>query len=246
MAREHAIQHVQGNYVAFCDSDDWVDEDWLISMYATLKTHDADIVSYRAKIPGRNIIFNPDEHLSWDRDTAIQEFLIHKRLNGVLWTNLFKAELFAGIHFNPHLTCYEDGDVMWRILQKVSKVVKVNDAKYNWVVSGSSLSNGSTNEKQLSSALIFLDNVMADAQNMGQRHKQQAEKFYKGWAYSGIKKMFRGNLQCPDIESKMLKILRHKPIHSLRTQTTFLDKLFLSILMIMPSLARMLFRKYLS
>ncbi len=245
-AREHGMQHVKGDYVAFCDSDDWVDEDWLISMYIALKKHNADIVSFGAKIPGRNIISNPDEHLSWDRQAAIREFLIHKKLNGALWTNLFRADLFDGIHFNSKLTCFEDDDVMWSILQKCNKVVKVNDAKYNWIISGTSLSNGPFNEDRLKSSYLLWNRIIADTKGMGEEYNELAWRMQKRWLYAGIKQMFRCGLRSIEIEALVLNVLRHHPIHTLKVQEHLRDKIFLFFVMVMPSLTRVVVRKFLN
>ena len=71
VAREHALSHVKGNYVAFCDSDDWVDEDWLISMYRVLKEQNADIVTFKAKINGVSATYNPKETLVLNSNTSL-------------------------------------------------------------------------------------------------------------------------------------------------------------------------------
>lgn len=243
VARENGLQHVAGDYIAFCDSDDWVDEDWLISMYSVLKSYDADIVSYRARIAGRQINYNPEELFVWDRKAAIKEFLIHKRLNGTLWTNLFKVDLFEGIHFNPNLTCFEDGDVMWRMLNRVNKVVKVNDAKYHWNVSDTSLSNGKMNESRLKSGLLFLKKVMTDVENMATNEFQEiAESLCKKWLYGDLKSMFRHDLFNSKIESYILKELRHHPLKTIKSVNRPLEQFFCVLAMVCPSLARKFFK----
>ncbi len=243
-AREHGMQYVRGDYIAFCDSDDWVDEDWLISMYTALKRHNADIISFRAKIPERNIVLNSDEYISWDRQAAIREFLIHKKLNGTLCTKLFKSELFVGLHFNAKLKCFEDGDIIWRILQRVNKVVKVNDAKYNWIVSDTSLSNGCINEERLDSSLLFLNTLVASTKSMGDEYRELAGRMQKRWLYSDIKQMYKYGLRIPEIEGRILNVLRNHPIHTLKLQEDLQNKIFVFLVMVMPFLARIVRRKY--
>lgn len=161
VARENGLVKVQGNYIAFCDADDWVDDDWLVSMYVVLKEQKADLVSFRAKINGNEGCYT-HELLTLDRQTAIKEFLRHKRLNGTLWTKLFRARLFDDIHFDSCLRCFEDADVMWRILHKVSKIILVDNVKYNWTVSTTSLSNGKVNKDRLDSCMRLFQNIKRD------------------------------------------------------------------------------------
>ena len=42
-ARNNGLKHVQGEYVGFVDSDDWVDEDYFEKLYSSAKKFDADI-----------------------------------------------------------------------------------------------------------------------------------------------------------------------------------------------------------
>ena len=43
-ARNQAIEMSRGEFLAFADSDDWVEPDWLERLYTTAKEYDADIV----------------------------------------------------------------------------------------------------------------------------------------------------------------------------------------------------------
>lgn len=235
VAREHALSHVKGNYVAFCDSDDWVDEDWLISMYRVLKEQNADIVTFKAKINGVSATYNPKETLVLNREQAIKEFLKHKKLNGILWTKLFNAKLFEGIHFDSQLACFEDADVMWKILHKTDKLVIVNDAKYNWMISRTSLSNGKTNRARLESSIRLFSKMSDDAQSSGEtEYSSLVDIMCRRWFYGGIKEMYKHNVFCSDVESVMLKTLRNHPLKTIKTQERLFDRFFILLLTIAP------------
>lgn len=194
VAKEVGLQHSTGNYIAFCDSDDYVEPDWLLSMYICLKKFDADIVRYRVIFDGINTQYKPDEILVWDKCMAIKEFLIHKKINGVLCSGLFKRELFINVHFNPLLCIFEDADVMWRLIHNASKVVRVNDARYHYVIDGDSLSNGKTNINKVNSSLNFWDDVTNDVVYDEELHllaqKKQVEIYFgclKGMLVDGVR-----------------------------------------------------------
>ena len=44
-ARNIGLEHINGKYVAFCDSDDYWKEDWLEQLYDSMQKNDADCVS---------------------------------------------------------------------------------------------------------------------------------------------------------------------------------------------------------
>lgn len=88
----------------------------------------------RSQIPGKIIDYNPFEVQVWDKDGAIDAFLEHKKLNGVLWNKLIRRELFDGIEFDKTLWYWEDLAVVWKIMKRVNRVVRFNEAKYNFYV----------------------------------------------------------------------------------------------------------------
>ena len=258
-ARENGLSKVKGDYIAFCDSDDWVDPDWLASMYRILKEQNADIVSFKAKVNGINSISTNIAHsdatrergvgqevtesVTLNRDECIKEFLLHKRLNGILWTKFFDAKLFDGIHFDPKLRCFEDADVMWKILHKVNKLVLVDEAKYNWMISDTSLSNGVVSESRLESSIRLFSKMKSDIVNLHEpQFSNLVESMCLKWFFGGIKEMFRYNATYPQIEQVMLNELRRNPFQSIHTQKRLSDIIFLCLLMLSSSLARKVYK----
>lgn len=233
VAKEVGLQYSTGNYITFCDSDDYVEPDWLSSMYICLKKFDADIVRYRVIFDGLKTQYKPGEILVWDKSEAIKEFLIHKKINGVLCSGLFKRELFNNVHFNPLLCIFEDADVMWKLIHNASKIVRVNDAKYHYVIDGDSLSNGKTNINKINSSLNFWDSVANDVVNNAELHllaqKKQTE-IYLGC----LKGMLLDGVRDVALESKMKGLLKEHLKTVLDNQKTILKRLFCMGCIYMP------------
>ena len=173
-AREVGLRLADGDYLAWCDSDDWVEPDWLLSMYQVLIKYDADIVRFRAisenRVHGSPESLYTGEINIWNREEAIYEFLIHKKINGILWASLFRKSLFDGLHFNENLLYYEDADMTWQVLQRVNKVVRVDDAKYHWVISEDSLSNGKTSIGRIRCIYPFWGNIAESVRSNSEWH----------------------------------------------------------------------------
>lgn len=164
-ARYAGVQIATGNYIAHCDSDDWVEPNWLESLYSTIKEYDADISICRAIIDGHPVNYNPQEVEIWNHEQAIGKFIEHKELNGCLPMKLIKYEYFKNILFEPKMSIYEDGLIIWQILQKTQKVVKRNIGTYHYEMISNSLTHIKQNEKRLWSAYYLWDRVVFDCQN---------------------------------------------------------------------------------
>ena len=121
-ARRNGVENSTGNYLAFCDSDDWVEKDWLFSMYSTLINNKADLSLVRAIMSTKVSDRGSSNLYIWDKDEAIKRFLKRDRINGSLVVKLFKRSLFDGIEWEPTMKYFEDDILIWQILQKCKKV----------------------------------------------------------------------------------------------------------------------------
>lgn len=130
-ARNTGLRNATGKYIAWCDSDDWVEPDWLESLHKHIVEYDADIAICRCQIDGRASV-NTGEVEIWDRDTAMKKFLEHKQLNGTLWNKLFRWDKTVGLLFDVTLTHWEDTEFVWQVLQTCHKVVRFHLEKYHF------------------------------------------------------------------------------------------------------------------
>lgn len=240
-ARNTGLNNVEGNYITFCDADDWVEADWLMSMYITIKVMDADFVKYRAIIEGMNVSFNPKEIKIWNQYNAKLAFLKHQELNGILWSCLFKKECFDNISFDMSLTTYDDSDVMWKVLQQIQKVVRVNDARYHYIIDGDSLSNGRMNLFKVTSAILLWDRIYDSIPESEILLKKQAYITRLLWYFSSLKGMFRSNIKNRILEKQIQMVIRQSMRDSLHSQNSLFNKLSIIVSMINLRIARFLY-----
>ena len=111
-ARNAGLDLAKGEFVTFCDSDDYLENSWLEMLYNELQKCHADVVNATFKlVDGNGLIIRKVEHEYNYYDirefSDKTEFLIEKILGGKanlgweVWTRLFKSSIIRAnnIHF---------------------------------------------------------------------------------------------------------------------------------------------------
>lgn len=122
-ARNHGIEKAKGEYIAFVDSDDWIELDMFESMYAKAIENNADIVTssysevYTDKI---NVVDDYNEKFK----------MIHE---GTVWNKIFKRSLIEKYKLRfPIGLWYEDNAFTYRALIVANNIVGIKKAFYNY------------------------------------------------------------------------------------------------------------------
>ena len=193
-ARNKALDIMKGEYVTFIDSDDYVDKDYILSLYNNLIKTDADIsicifeevdekgnhISYERS--GEAITVNVDDNYD------LFSYYAGKRTCVMLIkTSLFKVE--PPIRYDASLIIGEDKLVFNQLLVRCKKISYSPDALYKYVRHSESAMRSGFNEKKYS---------------VIEAHKKIAE-VYKN---SGYKKLYLKSkemlaFQCYDLLCKL-------------------------------------------
>jgi len=149
-ARNYGIDHSNGEYIAFVDSDDWIDNDMYESMMKPIIDYDADIV-----VCGHRVVTvdgQIEETVVFDKPillTGVEatiEILKDERMPSFAWNKLYKKSLFKDIRF-PKGMIYEDLAVVYRYFDMAKRVYVLNKVYYNYLRRPGSLCLSQTNEK---------------------------------------------------------------------------------------------------
>lgn len=139
MSRNRAISIARGKWLAFCDSDDWYDENYLEEMLNAAERDRSDIVMCEYRKIYMDKKSEEIRYLSSvDNDSSAEDKLVYSKSS--LWLILCKAELFASVPI-PDLRNGEDIACIPCVEAKARKISVVKKPLYNYLIRASSVSN---------------------------------------------------------------------------------------------------------
>ena len=245
-ARKYGIENSKSDYIAFCDADDYVDSDWLLTMYEYMIDYNADISMIQAYLNDRNIskiINKPYTVWEWNQDQSYRKFLEHIHLNGVLWTKLFRRDLFDNLDWGTSMKIYEDGYIFWQIIGKIQKIVKVLIPKYHYMFNNQSLTNSEYDMGKYNSYRMLLGRILSDCSNGKLRiYRNEAITMNCIWTYNHLCYMLASSFQNKDVENDLVSILRNNTRTTIGHLKGSRNKLTAIIMMLNPTIVRILYR----
>ena len=136
-ARNEGIKIATGEYIAFVDGDDWIDERMYEDMLLALQKYDADIAICNYKVVGKDHIIDTstDEITVFERRETLKVFIEEDeryQIQNAAWNKLYKRSLMGDLRF-PEGKLFEDIVYTTKLLAKSGKAVYTNKAYYNYI-----------------------------------------------------------------------------------------------------------------
>lgn len=150
-ARNCALDKMTGDYVAFVDSDDYVDNDYIEYMMSLITNDDSDVAicSYKAIYENGSIISqaNGNKYILNAHDT-IEKTLYHEDFNVSAWAKLYRADYFNNVRF-PVGKIFEEVETLYKVFLKCDKISVGLESKYNYMIRANSTLTCAFSEKKL-------------------------------------------------------------------------------------------------
>jgi len=128
VARNTSIETAKGNYIAFVDSDDLLEPDFLSQMIGQARSGNADIVQCSfSYIDEKDVRTEGDA--GTDASFEGHDEILNAYSNGPLgdirvsvWAKLFSRDFFSGVRFRNDIKIYEDAFYVYECCKKARKV----------------------------------------------------------------------------------------------------------------------------
>lgn len=143
-ARNTGVTHCKGEYIAFMDSDDYLEKNFLEELYNLAKKTGADITccNFNMYYPNKNLkIYMPFNSLPgvYTKSKALRKLILDISVHYFIWNKLYKKELFLERNIKFDNMYFEDISTSPRLFYFAKTVAFTSKALYNYTMRENSI-----------------------------------------------------------------------------------------------------------
>ena len=166
-ARNKAVDNSTGDYITFVDSDDYIEEDYIETLYTNLKKYNSDIAVCNCF----NVIeetgkkdyktFGISEVKEYTNEEAVKNLFYYNFLRHSPWGKLYKKEVWNNIRF-PLGKNYEDLAILYKLFLNSKKVIYIPKEKYNYTIRKGSIVHNEIRKTDVEAIIEYSQKILDD------------------------------------------------------------------------------------
>ena len=209
-ARNSGLETATGDFIFFCDSDDFLSADTLEKMLLLLIKDDADIAACGFSHVGDDYFDNPaGEKVFTSRAYGIRngrrsviEMMRSNSICSVAWNKLYKRELFDGVRF-PERAYHEDEATTYKLLYKAGTVTYMPESCYKYYQRSGGIMNKNMDKRYED----FVDAFRLRIDYFKERNEEELAEHSRISFLQAIKYSYR-NIDDPVVKKRLKKLYK--------------------------------------
>jgi len=132
-ARNSGIDIAKGEYIAFVDSDDWLEQNLYKKAIGIIEKENAKVVAFGffKDFEGcKPSIFLPGNSVGNSLEAV--RAAMNSKISAIPWNKLYHKTIFEKIRFNENLKCANDWNLFPLIAEKAEKFAVLNEPLYHF------------------------------------------------------------------------------------------------------------------